>query len=369
MRKKVTAATVLLLGCLGTVFAQQPAQTATVWFYSPANSGQTRTVYQIGGITDRIATIAPGQFFGLRVSPGTHVFSYTQAPGRGQSVAVAVNQGQQAYVEVQRDAFLLATQASGVQAIQASQPIPVGSAINNSVIVAGPAPARTAAPPPAAVSPTPAAVSPTPAAAAGTSQTPQPAQASSVRGIPRVEVFGGYSLIQPDLPSNLAPGEEGEVVEEVGQFLLGNVLGWGASATVNINDYFGITGDIAGHNKSLSGSFEGTTGEAKLSLHTFLFGPTFKFRRRVEPFFHVLFGVGRPSASASAKEGNTTTEVDFTETGLAMAFGGGVDIPISNRVAWRAIEADYFPYRTSSGDTFTFHNIRWRSGIVFRFGQ
>jgi len=68
--KKVLVGVLLFLGCV-SAHAQS---SATIWFYSPADSGQTRTIYKIGGITDRIATLAPGQFFGLPVIPGIHVF-------------------------------------------------------------------------------------------------------------------------------------------------------------------------------------------------------------------------------------------------------------------------------------------------------
>jgi hypothetical protein len=143
--KKVLVPVLLLFGCI-SAHAQS---SATIWFYRPANSsGPIRTVYQIAGITDRIATIAPGEFFGLRVSPGVQVFSYTQAPARGQSIAVSVNQGQQAYVEVREDNFEIVSQDRGIQAIQSSRAIPTTSAINNNVIVAasGPAPVAFSAP-------------------------------------------------------------------------------------------------------------------------------------------------------------------------------------------------------------------------------
>ena len=129
MFKMIPAAIVLLVGVLTTANAQQAAQTATIWFYGQPSSGQSRTVYQIGGITDRLAVVGPNQFFGLRVTPGIYVFSYTQAPARGQSFAVPVNQGQQAYVEVRSDELVIVPQDRGIQAIQAAQPIPASGAI------------------------------------------------------------------------------------------------------------------------------------------------------------------------------------------------------------------------------------------------
>jgi hypothetical protein len=196
------------------------------------------------------------------------------------------------------------------------------------------------------------------------------ARTPDVNPFRRIETFGGYSIIRPDLPGDIVSGETGEAIEAAGQFILGNVLGWGGSVTVNINRFVGITGDFSGHYKNLSGSFEGARGKANLSLHTFLFGPTFKARQgKLEPFVHGLFGFGRPSASISASDRNTDISIDFHETGFAVAAGGGLDVIINDQVALRPIEVDYFPYRTSNGDVFTFNNVRWRSGVVIRFGN
>jgi hypothetical protein len=66
-------------------------------------------------------------------------------------------------------------------------------------------------------------------------------------------------------------------------------------------------------------------------------------------------------------EVRASDEVEFDETGFAASAGGGVDVVAHRNVAVRAIEFDYFPYRNSTGDTFTFNNFRWRSGVVFQF--
>ncbi|MBI3933840.1 MAG: outer membrane beta-barrel protein [Acidobacteria bacterium] len=183
--------------------------------------------------------------------------------------------------------------------------------------------------------------------------------------VPRVEVFGGYSILHPNIPADIGGGgAEGEAAAEIGEFALGNLLGWGASVTVNVNRVLGITADFSGHYKDLDVSFEGDRVDANADLHTFLFGPKITIRNeRVSPFVHALFGFGRVGASGSVNGDSS----EFEETGFAASVGGGVDVLAHSNVAVRAIEFDYFPYRTGNGDTFTFNNVRLCSGVVFRF--
>jgi hypothetical protein len=190
---------------------------------------------------------------------------------------------------------------------------------------------------------------------------PQIAQAS------RVEVFGGFALLQPKVPSSIA----GEDVAKAAQFIIGNVLGWGASAAVYLRPKFGIEGDFGGHYRR-TGDIQidsADHGSASANLHTFLGGPIFKGRKEhFEPFAHALFGIGRVAASSTITQNNQTTRDSFSDTGFVMAIGGGIDVPITSAIRLRPIEADYFPYRTSPDDSaFTFNNIRWRTGVVFKF--
>jgi len=174
-----------------------------------------------------------------------------------------------------------------------------------------------------------------------------------------MEIFGGYSFIRPDVPGSLAPDGSDKTI----QSLLGNVLGWSSNATINLNRFFGLTGEISAYYKNFDISIPDLAAKANLNLYTFLGGPTFKARKGAfEPFGHVLVGAGRPGA-------NIGDSTDFHETGLVIAGGGGLDVVVNDRLGIRAIQADYFPYRTSSGDTFTFNNIRWSTGILFRFGH
>jgi opacity protein-like surface antigen len=148
---------------------------------------------------------------------------------------------------------------------------------------------------------------------------------------PEIEVFGGYSYVR---------GEQGV-----------NLHGWNASMAGNITHYFGVVGDVSGH--YANGSF--LDGNA----YTFLGGPRFSFRTtRLTPFAHALFGVTRVSTGAGLFGFN----FGASQSDLAMAFGGGLDLNLSDRFAIRAIQADYFPVRSGG-------NILDRFRLPFNFGS
>ena len=155
--------------------------------------------------------------------------------------------------------------------------------------------------------------------------------------------------------------------------------GFEASATHNFNRYFGIKADVSGAYRSktfTSNVVGGTTtttfsAEQKGSLYNFLGGVQVKdnaTNARFKPFAHALVGV----AHTRSKIGNVVCQgtncppiaaTTFTDTGFGGAFGGGLDIKISDRIDFRAIQVDYNPvYTRSSFD----NNVRIGVGIVFK---
>lgn len=155
---------------------------------------------------------------------------------------------------------------------------------------------------------------------------------------PQAEVFGGYSYFR----LNPGGGASGENIP----------AGWHASVAGNINEWFGIAGDFSGHYKDIMG--------VDTNSHTFLFGPRFTVRDTgsFQPFAHVQFGGARLSASAGG--------ISVSDTSFAMNFGGGVDVKIGDRLAWRAGQIDYLMTRFG-GDSQ--HNFRFSTGIVLRIGS
>ena len=120
---------IAMLGLASTTVAQvnSEGQAATVWFYRPADSPAPQelpTVHKVGGLTRQLGKIAPGEFFGYPVSTGTHVFSYTGAPARGQSLNLELKSGEQIFVEVQFRGFKRVPSIDGIEAIGKAQPVP-----------------------------------------------------------------------------------------------------------------------------------------------------------------------------------------------------------------------------------------------------
>jgi opacity protein-like surface antigen len=147
--------------------------------------------------------------------------------------------------------------------------------------------------------------------------------AAAAQETPKAEVFGGYSYFRGDLDANFH--------------------GWHSSVAGNLNNWFGVTGDVSGHYVE------------NVNLHLFLFGPRFSYRKgdRVTPFAQTLVGAVRLGGA------------DFDNTAFAWAAGGGFDINVSKRVAVRVIDANYILLRDNG---ISAHNGRLSTGIVFRLG-
>jgi opacity protein-like surface antigen len=152
---------------------------------------------------------------------------------------------------------------------------------------------------------------------------------------PKAELFGGYSYAG------------------VGSH------GFDASIAGNINSWFGVVADVGGQYVRFSD--EGFT--EKVRSHSFMFGPRFSLRKkRVVPFAQALFGVSNLKTE--------TTEFgplfSFSDTGFAMALGGGVDVRLNNRLAIRAVQIDYLRTNFFGGLQ---QKGRISAGIVVRFGK
>lgn len=155
----------------------------------------------------------------------------------------------------------------------------------------------------------------------------------------KIDVFGGYSYFSQD--TNGATDRL-------------NLNGWTASATYNFHKYLGATAEFSGAYGSPD-IFGVNTTEHQ---HTFLFGPTVNFIRtnKVNVFGHALFGVADSSASALG--------VSTSDTGFAMALGGGVDYNLKKHFGVRLAQVDWM--RTSVFDNDQ-NNFRYSGGVVFHF--
>ena len=182
---------------------------------------------------------------------------------------------------------------------------------------------------------------------------------------PAVEVFGGYSLVLVDTAT--ASGSE------VGDMDL-HLDGWNASVAFNGNKWLGFLADFGGYYGTLGEDLSTTTGDetAAVHVHSIMFGPKFTLHRgKVAPYIHALFGYGRLSSTVkdyTDVEHPEGVKVTVTENDFAMAFGGGLDVNLSPKVAIRPVQVDYFTTKTGLTGDFADH-FRYSAGIVFKFGN
>jgi hypothetical protein len=147
---------------------------------------------------------------------------------------------------------------------------------------------------------------------------------------PKGEVFGGFSYASIDTGGSRE-----------------NAYGWQASVAGNFHKNLGIVGDLGGQYKSIAG----TTVHA----NEYLFGPQFNYRvEKANVFVHGLFG------------GATIGGGGESENGFAMGIGGGVDVKISDHLAFRVFQVDYVPTHILGAWQ---HNYRVGVGIVFTSGR
>jgi len=183
---------------------------------------------------------------------------------------------------------------------------------------------------------------------------------AAAQDTPRFEVFGGYSY---------ANASKNFGVDRP------NLNGWNASFGVNANRWLGVVGDFSGYYGSPSISIATPvictippcprpSVSFDTKVHTFLLGPQVSFRmnHRITPFAHALFGVGHTSVHIDSTFSTVGT---LSNNAFAMALGGGADINVTSRFAWR-VQPDYlqtdFLHQTQK-------NFRISTGPVFRFGK
>lgn len=195
--------------------------------------------------------------------------------------------------------------------------------------------------------------------------------AAGAQEFPRAEVGFDYSYLRyaPNVP-----GSSGH-----------SLNGGGGSLVFNINQYLGIKADLQGYGSTTS-SFvlapgpnfpTGASANVQGNLFTYMFGPQIKLHTpRIQPFVHALFGGAHSNVYANAFKhicvsGSTVCSFSTApaNNAFAMAFGGGVDIPIGHVVAIRPAEVDYlYTNFTNQFNNSNQNNFRYSGGIVFNLG-
>lgn len=133
------------------------------------------------------------------------------------------------------------------------------------------------------------------------------------------------------------------------------------AADFHFNDWVGITGKFTmGHANDI-----GPLGQ-DLTLSTFTVGPRFTYRMsRMSIFGDFLLGGAHGSGSYfPTATGSTTSASSF-----AYSTGGGIDIPITHRIGWRVIDAEYLHTSLPNGINDSQHQLELSTGIIFHFGH
>lgn len=190
----------------------------------------------------------------------------------------------------------------------------------------------------------------------------------------KTEVFAGYSNNQVDTGV-----DSGNSIQSFFRDR-DNFNGFEGSAVYNVHRYFGVKGDVSGTYKRQNttapitvGNTTGTVSfDTNRSLYNFLGGVQIKDNSsdaKVKPFAHALVGAGhaRFNVKNAVCTGGITVCPSFvasdSETAFAGAFGGGLDIKVSDKVDIRAIQVDYNPMWFNGG---TANNLRIGVGVVFK---
>ena len=197
-----------------------------------------------------------------------------------------------------------------------------------------------------------------------------PAQKPAGDEYPKVEIFAGFSAI-----GDANGGDQAGADFDANQ-------GFQASLIRNVNKYVGIKGDFSFHFDTESGqglftqpcatppcSLVTQNFTLKSRLYNFLAGPEIKARNstRLTPFAHALFGAAHGNIGLKTSGAGVSLSDSATDTGFAMAFGGGLDIRATRRVSFRAM-MDYNPTfigETDAGRRNRLDNVRLSLGILF----
>ncbi len=161
------------------------------------------------------------------------------------------------------------------------------------------------------------------------------------RATPLVEPFGGYTYTWFDA--------DGTRVK---------LNGFSGQVAVNPTRWVGFVAD--------GSAIYGTPVGTHSRIYTYLLGPRISYRKheRWTPFVHALFGQSRLTVEVPDPSG---LAILFSQTGFSLAVGGGLDAKLSDHVAIRVLQAEWF--RTKLIPPATENNLRLSFGVVIRLGN
>ena len=179
--------------------------------------------------------------------------------------------------------------------------------------------------------------------------------------VPKAEAFFGYNYVR------MNPG-----TEDLPSF---HSHGTSAQVAVKLNKWVSGVADFGAYN---NGRINGVNIDN--TVFSFLFGPRVSIRNqsRVTPYFNFLFGGAHATASKAVSvilpvpsQPAVPRRFESSETGFAMALGGGLDIRLNRYISLRPFALDYFLTRLQnpvSLDDKNLNNLRFSAGFNFTFG-
>ncbi len=177
---------------------------------------------------------------------------------------------------------------------------------------------------------------------------------------PKAEVFGGYQFTSFDSKDAFTVfGASGRQ----------SLHGFNADFGLNLRKNISVVADFGTGFKTIPTTIELVPVDVKVKLYPILFGPRFSVRSgKVTPFAEALAGFAHLSLGASA----LGTSYSESRNKFAMAFGGGLDVNATDRIAIRLAKFDYLMVRFTENVggvdlSETLNNLRLSTGIVFKF--
>jgi|HubBroStandDraft_1064217.scaffolds.fasta_scaffold01218_6 outer membrane protein OmpA-like peptidoglycan-associated protein len=173
---------------------------------------------------------------------------------------------------------------------------------------------------------------------------------------PKYDLFVGYQWLNPGAT---VPAPGGAPSNPTPFNLPSMAKGFGSAFTFNFDKHLGLETDFGYNRDTNSASSEWTISA----------GPRFIVRTDTASFFlHALPSFNRVTYDSGVTNSN----------GIGALLGGGMDLPLTKRFAWRVFQVDYAWARHNFSDLAapqfpdlrrpTFEGVRLRTGIVYSWG-
>lgn len=145
-----------------------------------------------------------------------------------------------------------------------------------------------------------------------------------------------------------------------------NANGGSGYVEYNLNHVVGLVADLGANYASTVNGFS-----LNNTTFTYLFGPRFNWRlSHFTPYVQTLVGGAR--FSNAYDPGSPSPVLGVSENTFAAAIGGGVDVNLTDHIALKPIQVEYFMTQLPSefvNVNQVQNNLRYSAGVVFKFGS